>query len=118
MNLKKVTTLVLILMTGLALVSCERTKIGDITADPGRFANKEVAVAGRVTNSIGALGTGIYEIDDGTGQLWILSETRGVPSKGTYVGVKGRVVPTLTFLGKNYATAMRESDRRAERASR
>jgi hypothetical protein len=29
------------------------------------------------------------------------------------VGVKGRVTPTLTFMGINYATVMRESNRRA-----
>src|SRR5215475_3256972 len=83
----------------LALVACERHKIGDITADPGRFNGKEVAVVGRVTQSVGALGKGVYEVDDGTGKIWVLSETRGVPSKGAHVGVKGRIMPTVTFLG-------------------
>ena len=99
------------------MVACERTTIGDISADPGRFQNKEVNVAGQVTQSIGALGRGIYQIDDGTGNLWVLSGDRGVPSKGAYVGVKGRITPTVTFLGINYATVMRESDRRAAKAS-
>jgi RecJ-like exonuclease len=102
-------------LIALALVACERQKIGDITADPGRFNGKEVAVAGRVIQSVGALGKGVYEIDDGTGKLWVWSETRGVPSKGAYVGVKGRIAPTVTFLGINYATVMRETDRRAAR---
>jgi hypothetical protein len=66
-----------------------------------------------VTQSIGFLGRGIYQVDDGTGKLWVLSETHGVPSKGAMVGVKGRVIPTVTFMGINYATVMRESDRRA-----
>ena len=98
---------------GFVLVGCERTKIGDITADPGRFMSKEVSVGGHVTQSIGVLGKGIYQIDDGTGKLWVLSETRGVPSRGAVIGVKGRVTPTVTFLGINYATVMRESNRRA-----
>jgi hypothetical protein len=29
--------------------------------------------------------------------------------------VKGRVVPTFTFLGKSYATVLRESDRKSVR---
>jgi hypothetical protein len=102
---------------GLALAACERQRISDIKADPGRFQNKEIAVAGTVTQSIGGalgrIGGGVYQIDDGTGTIWVWSESRGVPSKGTHVGVKGRITPTVTFLGINYATVMRETDRRA-----
>ena len=100
------------------LTACDRQKIGDINADPGRFNDKEVAVAGRVTNvSVGVLGVGFYQIDDGTGKLYVLSETRGAPSEGADVGVKGTILPTFTFLGKNYATVLREKDRRSFRAS-
>ena len=113
MLVKRFFYVAVICMLGFAMAACERQKIGDITADPGRFQNKQVNVAGRVTQSIGALGKGVYQIDDGTGKLWVFSETRGVPSKGAYVGVKGRVTPTVTFLGTNYATVMMESDRRA-----
>jgi hypothetical protein len=95
------------------LVSCEREKISDINADPGRFHGKEVQIAGKVTQSIGALGKGIYQVNDGSGSLWVFSDKLGVPSKGIKVGVKGTVVPTVTFLGINYATVLREIDRRA-----
>src|SRR5262245_61970513 len=101
---------------GLALAACERQRISDIKADPGRFANKEVAVAGTVTQSIGGsigpFGGGVYQIDDGTGTLWVWTESKGVPSRGTHVGVKGKITPSVTFLGINYATVMRETDRR------
>jgi hypothetical protein len=126
MTTKRTVVVLTVILLSLGLVSCERTKIGDITADPGSFTNKEVNVAGTVTNSMGALIAGAYEIDDGTGKLWVVSdgtgklwvvsEKRGVPSKGAHVGVKGRIVPTLTFMGRNFATVMRESDRRAEKA--
>src|SRR5882672_4444381 len=110
---KRASYFIVVLVLGLALVGCERTKIGDITSDPGRFMNKEVNVAGQVTQSIGFLGKGIYQVDDGTGRVWVLAETRGVPSRGAKVGVKGRVTPTVTFMGVNYATVMRETDRRS-----
>jgi len=97
---------------GLGLVACERVKIGEINSDPGRFMNKEVAVVGTVTQSIGALGKGIYQVDDGSGRLWVLANGRGVPSKGAKVGIKGHIMPTVTFLGINYATVLQESDRR------
>ena len=112
MTVKRFVYLIVVIGLGLALVACERTKISDLNADPGRFMNKEVAVAGTVTQSIGALGRGIYQVDDGSGRLWVLATSRSVPSKGAKVGVKGHVIPTVTFLGINYATVLQENDRR------
>jgi hypothetical protein len=116
--LKKASVVVSLCILGLLLAACDRMKIADINADPGRFQNKEVSVAGKVTGlSIGALNTGLYEIDDGTGKLYVLSTSRGAPSKDAYVGVKGTIMPTFTFLGRNYVTVLRESGRKAVRAS-
>ena len=111
------TTLVIVAcVLTLLLTACERQKIGDIISDPGRFQGKEVSVAGQVTGfSVGALGMGLYQIDDGTGKLYVLSETRGAPTKGATVGVKGTVMPTFTFLGKNYATVLKETGRKGVR---
>src|SRR5262252_5567212 len=114
MTTKNIVYFAAILIVGFLLTACERAKISEINADPGRYMNKEVAVMGQVTQSIGALGKGIYQVDDGTGRLWVVANVRGVPSKGARVGVKGRVKPTITFLGINYATVMEETDRRAE----
>jgi RecJ-like exonuclease len=112
MIVRKLSYFTVLLALELSLTACERVKIGDINADPGRFQDKEVAVAGTVTQSIGAFGKGVYQIDDGTGRLWVFANDRSVPSKGAKVGVKGRVVPTVTFLGINYATVLQETDRR------
>ena len=99
------------------LVSCEKEKISDINADPGRFHGKEVQIAGKVTQSIGALGKGVYQLNDGSGSLWVYSDKLGVPAKGAKVGVKGTVIPTFTFLGVNYATVLREADRQAAKGN-
>ena len=97
----------------LALTGCpERIRIGDISHDPGRYFNKEVTVGGRVVRSYGGAGAGVYEIDDGTGTLWIATEKYGVPSKDTVVGVTGRVVPGVTWSGRNYGNGMHETRRR------
>jgi len=42
----------------------------------------------------------------------VISETRGAPAQGATVGVKGRIIPTFTFMGKSYVTVLRESDRK------
>lgn len=100
-------------LLSLALTGCpERIRIGDITNDPGRYFNKEVTVAGRVVRSYGAAGAGVYEIDDGTGTLWVVTEKYGVPAKDTSVGVTGRVIPGVTWGGRNYGNGMRETRRR------
>ena len=109
---KKTLYVVAVLVMGFALLACEKVTIGDINADPGRFTGKEVGVVGTVTQSIGALGRGIYQVDDGTGRLWVLSMDRAVPSKGAKVGVKGHITQSVTFLGINYGTVLQESDRK------
>jgi hypothetical protein len=109
---KRFACFVAVLVLGFALVACEKVQIGDINADPGRFMNKEVAIVGTVTQSIGAFGKGVYQLDDGTGRLWVLANGRGVPSKGAKVGVKGHISQSITFLGINYATVLQENDRK------
>ena len=102
-----------IALLSVALTGCpERIRIGDISRDPGRYYDTEVTVGGRVVRSYGAAGAGVYEIDDGTGTVWVATEKYGVPTKDTYVGVTGRVVPGITWGGKNYGNGMRETRRR------
>ena len=42
--------------------------IGRINADPSRFRNQTVHVTGTVTNSVGLMGKGGYQIEDQTGR--------------------------------------------------
>jgi hypothetical protein len=65
------------------------TKVKDLLADPGKYDGQTVRIAGDVGNSIGALGYGAYEIDDGTGTLPVVTAGGGAPSKGAKVGVEG-----------------------------
>jgi hypothetical protein len=76
--------------TVLFLPGCEQKTINHILADPQRYANHEVEVVGKVVRSYSVLGHGAYEVDDGTGILWVVSKT-GVPREGARVGVKGTI---------------------------
>ncbi len=82
--------LVFIIAGAVFLAGCERKDINQIKAEPSRYANREVAIVGNVVQSYSVLGKGAYEVDDGTGRLWVVSET-GVPRKGARVVVKGTV---------------------------
>jgi len=91
----------------LLLAACAPVTIGRITADPSRFRNKTVKVSGTVTNSVGAMGKGGYQIDDGTGKIYVISGS-GVPSRGSRVEVTGRVSPGVEVLGTPVGVAIRE----------
>ena len=82
--------LAILLLWALAMWGCEQKTINEIRADPGRYANRDVAVVGKVTKSVSVLGRGAYEIEDGTGKLWVISQT-GVPREGARVVVKGKI---------------------------
>lgn len=95
------------------LAGCPQQKsIADIMKDPAYYQNREVTVAGTVTRSFGAMGTGVYEVDDGTGKIWVFAERTGVPNQGAKVASVGKVVPTLSFGGISYATVLRERERK------
>jgi hypothetical protein len=92
-----------------SLTGCERTKISDINNDPGRYAGKDVTVAGEVTNAFGALNQGAFEVDDGTGRLWVVSSGFGVPTQGARVAVTGRIQSGVTVGGRSFANVLRET---------
>jgi hypothetical protein len=89
------------------LSGCSAVRIGRIQADPSRFHRKQVNVEGTVTQSFGAMAAGVYQIEDETGKIYVIS-AHGVPSKGSRVGVQGTVVSGVTVAGHAYGTAIRE----------
>jgi hypothetical protein len=109
----KIFACVLLIVTTLLLAGCPpRVSIRDINRDPGRYANRDISVGGRVSNSFGALGNGVYEIDDSTGTIWVYSQGYGVPASGTKVGVTGRISQGFSFGGRSFAVILRETERR------
>ena len=110
--LKKAAAFAVLIGGLLLLTACpSQTNIVKINADPDRYRGKEIGIAGTVTNSYGAMGTGAYEIDDGTGRIWVAT-TRGVPSKGSRIGAKGYIHNGFNFAGRSFGTVMEETDRR------
>lgn len=115
------TTLLLVAIAALALFATgcpQRTSIADINANPGKYQNKEIVVAGVVKDTYGVsipgtnIGGGAYKIDDGTGSIWILVTDGNVPSKGAEIGVKGTLGNGVSWKGRNYGLGIHEEDRR------
>ncbi len=114
-NLGKLAGIAIVSVAVLFLTACPpRENIARINRDPGRFAGKEITIAGRVTNSFGAMGSGAFEVDDGTGHLWVFSDGFGLPGRDARVAVTGRIEQGFSFRGHNFATILRETHRRHE----
>lgn len=114
MKLRRTIFLSVILVGAVFLTACpNRQSISKINNDPGRYRDQEVAVAGRVTDSYGFLGNGAYEIDDGTGRMWVITRN-GVPARGSKVGAQGRVRTGFSFGGRSFGTILEESERRTK----
>lgn len=115
MHLTKRLGLLSVVLSGVVLLTAcpKQETISRINADPGRYRNKEVGIVGNVTDSYGVLGNGAYEIDDGTGRIWVVT-TRGVPSRGSRVGAKGKIYTGLSWGGRSFGTVLQETDRKAQ----
>jgi hypothetical protein len=109
MNLK----LMPVMMTAVLLAGCAPMTIGRINADPSRFRNQTVHVSGTVTNSVGLLGKGGYQIEDRTGRIYVISGS-GVPSRGSRVTVTGRVIPGAEVLGTAVGVSIREESHKVK----
>ena len=77
--------------------ACASTRtINQLLADPGRYRDDSVKLSGEVVDSYSVANRGAYQIDDGTGRLWVISE-HGVPRKSARVTVKGTVREGFNF---------------------
>ena len=81
----------LVVFTALLFLSCKTntTPIKTLLDDPSRFDGQTVRIAGNVQGSVGLLGFGAYQVNDGTGTLSVVTEGGGAPRQGAKVGVEG-----------------------------
>ena len=86
------------------------TPISQLLNDPGQYDHKTVRVAGKVTHAIGILGYGGYQIDDGSGQITVVTKSGGAPREGAEVGVEGEFRSGFT-LGTETVAAVIEKRR-------
>ena len=82
-QLFRVLTGVLIAFSAACGVSLRNARVADLQRHPGRYENRTVTVDGIVTDSWGVplLPYRFYRVDDGTGQIAVLSESLRVPGK-------------------------------------
>lgn len=91
--------------------------IAQLQQDPERFHDKTVRLEGTVTSSWGLplVPFKLYRIDDGTGELTVVSQTSRIPTRGARVRVKGKVQEVAVLGGRSLGLHLREEDRDIKR---
>ena len=104
--------LALLALVTVLLAGCADTiKISQLLADPAHWRDKTVRVVGTVQNSMGLMGQGAYSVNDGTGNIWVISRS-GVPARGAQIAVEGKVFQGAQIMGQSFGVAIRETKHR------
>jgi hypothetical protein len=97
-------------ITSACALSLRNPDIADLQRHPGRYHDRTVSVSGVVTSSWGVplVPFRMYKIDDGTGEVTILSQSSRMPAKGERVRVRGRVEDVAMLGGRALGLHIRE----------
>ena len=89
-----------------------QTTVANLKDNPGRYQDRTVSIEGTVTSSWGLplVPFRFYKVDDGTGEVTVVSQRGGAPSKGARVRVKGKVGDVGTFGGQSIGLHLQERD--------
>ncbi len=87
-----------------------RPSVQQVQSQSGRFVDHSVTVTGTVTTAWGVplVGFNVYRLDDGTGEITVVSTDRRMPGKGARVEVKGEVKDVAVFGGRPLGLHLRE----------
>jgi hypothetical protein len=101
------------LMTGCA---ARGVRIAELKDMPDKYDNKAVSITGTVTNSWGIplVPFQLYSIDDGSGEITVVSQSGRAPVKGSRIEVKGDVNEVAVFGGRSIGLHLRERDRKVK----
>jgi hypothetical protein len=86
--------------------------VGQLKTNPGRYVDRNVTVHGTVTSSWGIplVPLKMYQVDDGTGEILVVSDDNRVPSKGARVRVTGKVSEFAVLGGRSIGLHLRARD--------
>lgn len=103
-------TLVLAATLSACAVSLRNPHIADLRDNPGRYQHQTVSIDGVVTTSWGIplVPFRLYKVDDGTGEVTVVSQGNRMPTRGARVRVRGRVDDVGVFGGQAIGLHLRE----------
>jgi hypothetical protein len=83
-----------------------KTPIKTLLDDPEQNSGKHVRIAGEVTTSPALPSADSFEVDDGTGKVFVLSKEHGSPPVGTKVVVRGIFYAAISSPTQTFAAVM------------
>lgn len=98
------------LLISACALSLRNPDIAELQRHPGRYTDRTVSVSGVVTSSWGVpmVPFRFYKVDDGTGEVTVLSNGLRTPGQGEHVRVKGKVEDVAMFGGRAVGLHIRE----------
>jgi hypothetical protein len=110
--------LAIALLCGFVMTGCAArgVRIAELKDQPTKYDDKAVSITGTVTNSWGIplLPFQLYNVDDGTGEITVVSNSGRTPARGTRVEVKGRINEFATLGGRSIGLHIQEQDRKVK----
>jgi len=103
--------MLVVLVSGCALTA-RRSTVQELKYHPGRYNDRKVAIDGIVTSSWGLplVPFKLYKVDDGTGEVTVVSQGGRTPARGAHVRVTGRVSEVAMFGGSSVGLHIKETD--------
>ena len=110
--LRTLTTVILATTLAGCALTARRTSVAELKYNPGRYEDRTVSVEGVVTSSWGIplMPYKLYKVDDGTGEVTVVSQSGRTPTRGARVRVKGKVNELATFGGQSIGLHLQERD--------
>ena len=98
----------------LAGCAARGVRVAELKDQPTKYATRSVSVNGVVTSSWGVplMPFQLYNVDDGSGEITVLSRSGRAPSRGTRVQVKGKLNEFAVFGGRSVGLHLQEEDRK------
>jgi len=103
--MKKIGSLFILLALCFVMPGCSSgmTPIGEITAEPSSYVNRDVKVIGEVSERLAIGEEGVLTISDATGSIQVYTKGE-MPEQGKKVVVSGRVQPMLKLGPYDFGT--------------
>ena len=100
------------LFAGLTAACASGASVGQLKTNPGRYADRNVTVRGTVTSSWGIplVPMKMFQVDDGTGEILVITDDNRIPSRGARVRVTGKVSEFAVLGGRSIGLQLRERD--------
>ena len=107
----------LVAFTSACAVSIRNPSISELQRHPGRYQDRTVSISGVVTSSWGLplVPFRWYKVDDGTGELTVVSQNERMPARGERVRVRGRVDDVAVLGGRAVGLHLKEESLHVKR---